>query len=348
MKKFFVMLLALSMLLAICIPATAAEKAIDITDSIKVATYIEMMDKKLKIVRDDAYLMGAMDYTNDTSSADWKAPGTGVRTLSVVDTKGWTNYYNDLDFLIDAADDSTIFAYPCIWSNITGPMTYEFAVDADGIYEFVVLGCAQIKDSDVDNDAKDRGFCVSVDGGQKYQVNISDTKGVFRNYTYDLTYETAMSDEIKTTNGTNTSNFIMGYYYGIEIELKAGKHQFEYWGLEYSGAEDHSQKTSSRLNYAGAYVQKALTDAELETYVYPEVTTEEVTTKEITTKALTTAAPEPTAEPTTAPADVTTATPAGDTTAAPAPAKKGCGSVIGAGVALFAVLGTALVFKKRF
>jgi len=349
MKKLLIALLTLSMLITVCAVSSSADNAaIDITDSIKVATYWEMMDGQLKIVRDDAYLMGAMDYTNDTAAADWKAPGTGTRTLTVTGTKGWTNYFNDLDFLIDVDDEMAIFAYPCIWQNITGPMTYEFTVEADGLYEFVVVGTAQIKEADVDNDAKDRGFCVSVDGGQKYQVNISDTKAVFKNYTYDVTLETAKADEIKTTNGVNTSNYYMGYFYGIEIELKAGKHQFEYWGLEFSGAEDHSQKTSSRLNYAGTYVQKAMTDAELETYVYPEVTTEEPTTKpETTKKPETTAAPVVTEAPTEAPVE-TTATPAADTTAAPAPAKKGCGSAIGAGVALISVIGAAIISKKRF
>ncbi|MBO4321770.1 MAG: hypothetical protein J5919_02130 [Clostridia bacterium] len=345
MKKTLALIVSLVMLAALCVPSSAAGKATDITDTVKCATMFEMMDGQLKIVRDDAILMGAMDYTNDTTAADWSAPGTGTRTLSVTNTKGWTNYMNDLDFLIDADDDSTIWAYPCIWSNIYAPMTYDFSVEEAGTYEFVVVGCAQIKADVVDNDAKDRGFCISVDGGDKYQVNISDTKGVFRDYTYTYDYPDAKADEIKTTNGVNTQNYFMAYYYNIVMDLTAGKHQFEYWGLEYSGDLDLSQEKGPRLNYAGTYVQKYLSEAEIELYTYPEVTTEEVTTKPETTKAATTAAVT-TAAPTEPAVDETTAAPEPETTTA-APAKKGCKSSFGAGILLVAVMGTAVVFKKR-
>ncbi len=345
MKKTLVLVISVILMIALCVPLYAAGKAIDITDTVKCATMFEMMDGKLKIIRDDAILIPATDYTNAISGDD--LPGTGTRTLTVTNTVGWTNYFNDQDFLLDAADDSTIWQYPCIWSKILGPMTYDFTVEEAGTYEFVVVGCAQIKEEAVDNDAKDRGFCVSVDGGDKYQVNISDTKGVFRSYTYDYTYDGVKADEIKTANGVNTTNYFMGYYYNIVIDLTAGKHQFEYWGLEYSGDQDLSQSTGPRLNYAGTYVQKYLSEAEIELYTYPEYTTEEVTTKPETTKAATTAEVT-TAAPTEPTVDDTTAAPAPvSTTGAPKTEESGCKSSVGACVLLVALAGTAVFFKKR-
>ena len=88
--------------------------------------------------------------------------------------------------------------------------------------------------------------------------------------------------------------------------------------------------------------------AEFDPIEYYDVTTEEVTTKGETTKkettaVVTTAAP---IETTDAPAGDDTTAAAPETTAAPA--KKGCKSVIGIGVAIVAVLGAAYVSKKKF
>ncbi|MBQ2512324.1 MAG: hypothetical protein II534_03120 [Clostridia bacterium] len=344
MKKIMTAVLILALAVTMCLPAsaTSAAKARDITDEVKVATVIEMYQNKLPIVRADAIFMDANDYTNDTKAADWSAPGTGTRQITVVGDTGWTNFNNDQNFWIDADKEGALFMYPCIWSNISGPMTYDFEIKEDGLYEFVVVGCAQIKEENVGNDAKDRGFSISVDGGEKVQVNISDTLGVFRDYSYTYSIEEAKAAEITTANGVNSKFFQLCYYYNIVMDLKKGQHTFEYWHLEYSGAEDLHAVNGSRLNYAGAYVQAALTDAELASYVYPEVTTEEPTTKAVTTKAPVTSK-EPGTEAPTANAG-TTAEPS-VTTAAPTTGKteeKGCASVtLGGIVVVAAVLGFA-------
>ncbi len=72
----------------------------------------------------------------------------------------------------------------------------------------------------------------------------------------------------------------------------------------------------------------------------PEVTTEEATTPEATTEEATEATPAQTDAPTDAPAQ----TNAPDVTE---PAKSGCGGMISGVVAVVAILGTALIIKKR-
>ena len=103
----------------------------------------------------------------------------------------------------------------------------------------------------------------------------------------------------------------------------------------------------------GLYVQEFLTEAELANYKYPETSeiieteapTQPVTTKAETTKAETKPADPKTDAATKAPETPTT-TKAPETTAAAE--KKGCGSVVGCGaVVVVAILGSALVAKKR-
>ncbi len=90
----------------------------------------------------------------------------------------------------------------------------------------------------------------------------------------------------------------------------------------------------------------------------PEVTEPETTAPEVTTDAPVvtdepTDAPVVTDEPTDAPeaTDAPTEAPGTDAPApgtdAPAPEKKGCGGMIAGGVAIVAIIGTALVIKKR-
>ena len=332
MKKIMTAVLILALAVTMCLPAsaTSAAKARDITDEVKVATVIEMYQNKLPIVRADAIFMDANDYTNDTKAADWSAPGTGTRQITVVGDTGWTNFNNDQNFWIDADKEGALFMYPCIWSNISGPMTYDF----------------EIKEENVGNDAKDRGFSISVDGGEKVQVNISDTLGVFRDYSYTYSIEEAKAAEITTANGVNSKFFQLCYYYNIVMDLKKGQHTFEYWHLEYSGAEDLHAVNGSRLNYAGAYVQAALTDAELASYVYPEVTTEEPTTKAVTTKAPVTSKEPGTEAPT---ADAGTTAEPSVTTAAPTTGKteeKGCASVTLGGIVVVAAV-LSFAWKAR-
>lgn len=337
------------------IDATTLPKPTDITDQMKYVTAYEMYAGKLPIVRDDAIFMAGNEYD---AAVIGKAPGSGARQIQFTDwaEKGFEYYFEDQFNL----GDGDFYYDTAVWANCAddvddrGQMLYHFKVEEAGTYELVFVGAAQIKADAVDNDAKDRGFTYSVDGGELKQVNISDTKGIFRDYSYIYSGAELEAGTLPVTNGENSQYYQVCYYYGFTVDLTAGDHTLEYYHLFYSGDAPHSKATengnTSRLNYMGAYVQKYLTDAELANYKYPEI----ATTQETTTLApvVTTEKPKDTEAPTAA---VTTkaptpgATEAPDvTTKAPAePAKKsGCGSVIGLGI-LAAIIPAAIIIKKK-
>lgn len=351
MKKILALILSVAMLAVICVPfAVSADdkKAIDITDTVSFATAVEMYEGKLPIVRDDAIFLDPydeLDYTNTVGS------NHANRTIYVSSTAGWTNYSNDEIFLAVCEDDMTSFVYPVVWAGVTTPLQFEFTVTEEDDYEIVVVGCAQIKEADVNNDKKDRGFCVSIDDNQElYQVNAADTKAMFRDYAYNYSVEKALAG-IKTDNGTNSQDMQFGYWYNIVFHLTKGKHVFKYYNLQYSGNEDLAFSTSSRFNYAGAFVQKSLSESELKAYEYPVITTEEETTAEETPAEVTTA--EITTVETTAAQVIETTAAATQPVVTTAEEKKpeaksGCGSVVGGAVAVFVtVLGTAWIVRKK-
>ena len=364
MKKLYALLMSAVLCASMCVSASAAEKAEDITDKVSVSTAIEMYSNKLPIVRMDAIHLPAQEFENDYADAEFKEPGMGDRFVTVSDVT-WEDYFGD--YYINYLEEGTAsFWYPMIWSNITGPMIYTFNVDEAGTYEFVVVGAAQIKPENIGNDAKDRGFCISVDGGQKYQVNISDTQGAFSSdYIYDYTpADVASTNVVNAETGATTSHvYQVAYWYNITMELDKGEHVLEYWGLEYSGETDHSTSTGSRLNYAGTYIQKALSADELAAYVYPEIVKEEPApapepepepeVKEEAPAAEEPAAAETPAAEEAAPAEEAPAedAPAAETPAADAaaPAESGgCGSFIGGGaIVITAILGAAWVSKRK-
>lgn len=231
-------------------------RAKDITSSAKVSTVIEMYNAKLPVIRSDAQFIPANDYINSPYEEGWKDPGTGTRSINIDGVPGWERYFND-NFLYEIDNGLAQFDYPCIWTNIQGPLKYSFTVEKDGVYEFVIVGAGQIRDDYVDNDSKDRGFCISVDGGKKQQVNLSDTLAAFRNYTYTYTMSEEVASQINTPNGINSRNLQMTYTYNIFVNLTKGEHVFEFWQLEYSGDINLSGVNTSRINYAGVYVELA-------------------------------------------------------------------------------------------
>lgn len=362
MKKLFAILMSAVLCASMCVSVSAAAE--DITDKVSVSTAIEMYSNKLPIVRMDAIHLPAQEFENDYADADFKEPGMGDRFVNVTDVT-WEDYFGD--YYINYFEDGTAgFWYPMIWSNITGPMIYTFNIEEAGTYEFVVVGAAQIKPENIGNDAKDRGFCISVDGGQKYQVNISDTQGAFSgDYVYDYSpADVAATNNVNAETGVTTSQvYQVAYWYNITMELDKGEHVFEYWGLEYSGETDHSASTGSRLNYAGTYIQKALSADELAAYVYPEIVKEEPAPEpepepEPVVEEQPAAEEAPAAEETPAAEEEQTAeeeAPAADDPAAApaadnaAPAESGgCGSFIGGGaVVIAAILGAAWVSKRK-
>ena len=358
MKKLLVFVTLFALLLSAsalgvsaAIDASTLETPTDITADVKWVTLYDLYAQQLPVVRDDAQLIFANEY--DATKAG-KAPGAGVRTITISDwaEKGMKSYFNNYYDLEDGVFcfDSTV------WANVVendnwddrGQLVYEFTVSEAGTYEFVFLGCAQIKDADVDNDAKDRGFAFSIDNGKLSQVNISDTRGIFREYKYTYSGAELEEKKVTVTNGENSYYFEPTYYYGITAELSAGTHTLEFYHLFNSG-ETKLTGNGARINFIGFYVEKYLTDAELADYKYPETTPAETTTpspaKETTTpepeKETTT--PEPEKE--TTPADKGT-TPAPKDTSTTAPEKSGCGSVMSLAV-LAAVIPAAVVLWKR-
>ncbi len=363
MKKILSLALVCVMALAICMPAfatTAATPAQDITDSVKFATALEMYKNKIPVVRKDAQFIDPNQYVNGNDEQFVKPDG-GIRTITFMEYI--PKYFEDqFRAMYSIKENYTVFSYPSIWINdlrdadknviAEAKVVYNFEVPKDGTYEFVVVGCAQIKDAQVGKDKNDRGFCLKVDDGNKMQVNISDTQLAFREYKYDYSSKDVEDTNIKTDNGVNSYFYQVGYVYNITCELTKGKHTIEYTNLEYSGEEKPYQ--GSRLNFMGIYVQEFLTEAELALYTnptYPAETDEPETSKtkdDQTTKA-------PTPEKTTpektekAPSPVGTKAPTPEkTTKAPEPEKKGCGSFVGGGaVIVVAILGSALVASKR-
>ncbi len=135
-------------------------------------------------------------------------------------------------------------------------MKYSVTIPETGEYEIIVVGAAQIKAENVDKDAQDRGFCISFDGGEKNQVNVSDTLATFRDYTYDYTVSSAKGASVlKTSKGQNSQVYQMSYIYNLKFQLGKGTHTLEFWHLEYSGNETLGGN-STRMNLAGFYVQK--------------------------------------------------------------------------------------------
>ena len=207
----------------------------DITDQVKWSTVYEVYSMKLPVVRLDAVFVHAQDYDMALAKA---APGSGNRTVTFTDWS-FPFFFDDPFNLGDG-----VFHYDNVkWQNPAnkedvndhGTLTYEIEVSEAGRYEFVVLGCAQITEANLDNDAKDRGFCYSIDGGPMYQMNISDTLGVFREYSYIYSSTDLKEREIKTTNGVNSFYYQPVYYYNMFADLTAGKHKFEFHALAYSG-----------------------------------------------------------------------------------------------------------------
>jgi hypothetical protein len=355
MKKITALLVAVVLMLnmmAIMASAEATPTVVDITNDIKWMTSYDMYLNKTAIVRADAILIETGTYDSTLIA---KAPGGQMRMVTFTDwaEKGMQNYFNDYFNLGDG-----FFAYDAVWAESGsdpydhGRLSYKFTVEEAGMYEIVILGCAQIKEENVDNDAKDRGFAVQVDGGEIQQVNISDTMGTFREYTYSYSQADIEAGTIYTTNGVNNKYFIPTYYYGIQVNLTAGEHTLDYYHLYSSGEHVFESGNSPRLNFMGAYVQKFLTDLERDNYVYPE--TEPVT--EPVTEPQTEPETEPQTEPETDPQ--TDAPEAPEQTQAPSvtpeqtnaptttPDKKGCGGMVGF-AAILALIPAAIVIKKK-
>lgn len=356
MKKFTAILVAIVLMFNMMAIMASADATMptDITADVKWVTAYDMYANKLPVVRADAVHIWADEYDVGLVAS---APGFGFRSITFTDwaTSGMESYFNDEYFGGDG-----YFTYPAVWANSGsdpydhGRLSYKFTVEEAGTYELVIVGAAQIKTENVDNDSKDRGFTYQIDGGQMYQVNISDTLGVFQNSTYEYNYGKAELDstKINTTNGENSWYYQMTYYYGMQMYLEAGEHTLDYYHLFYSGDHVFDSGNGPRLNFAGAYVQKYLTGVEWDNYVYPETTAAPETTEEPkpeTTKAPETDPEQTTAEATQAPEDPEqTQAPAvtPEQTDAPKAEKKGCGGMVGFS-AILALIPAAVVLKKK-
>lgn len=347
MKKTLVLILTIAMLFSVMSISTSAIPegctAIDVTADVKFSTIVDMYVNGTPIIRDDAKFVYSSEA--DAATSIGKTPGSGDRQIIVLDFdkslyKDQIQY--DVHYIVDG-----LFSYPAIWQNnaedgSTAKSVYKFTVPETGKYEFVVIGCAEIKAENVGNPEKERGFSYSFDAGQKYQVNISNSPLVFlQGYNYEYTVADAVSAVKDKTYGF----YQMGCVYNITADLTAGEHTFEYYHLEYNSADAIvNTGNSSRLNFAGFYYQKALSETELANYKYPKAP-DETTTPEVTTKA-----PEPTtpAETTTAkPVETTPKAPAGEVTTAATQNEGGCGSVVSGAAVIIAFAGAAFVAAKK-
>ncbi len=344
MKKILVTTIIMAMLLSlVAVSAAAAPEgctAIDVTADVKFASSLVMYRDGLAIIRDDAVYVDCQEY--DLTLTEAKAPGAGTRIITISDFDE-AAYKDQLQFDYSYFGEGT-WGYNMTWANChddtkSSKMVYKFTVPESGEYEFVIVGAAQIKAENVGNDAKDRGFSYSIDGGQKYQVNISDSPLIFRDYTYAYTMAEGLACE---ADGTYLL-YVPGYVYNIKAHLTAGEHTFEYYHLEWSGETDLRGGNGPRLNYAGFYYQKAIDAIAFENYVYPiaATTTEEITTEAATTEEITTEAP----------GDDATEAPGNDATQAPAdttePAKSGCGSTVSVAAIVLAFAGSCFVISKK-
>lgn len=339
MKKILILLVVLAFFVGMfVVPSFASDEeaptVTDITADVKCVTVYDMYLQKLPVVRADAVFIPSTDYDESLIA---QAPGAAVREITFTDweTSGMENYFDD-----DFNYGDGCFMYDAVWANSNtvdydhGRLSYLFKVPEAGTYEIVFVGAAQIKEADVDNDAKDRGFAFSINEGDIRQVNISDTLGTFRKY--DLEYGKADLDSTKitTANGENSTYFQVAYYYGITVELEAGVHSLDYYHLFSSGEHEFVSGNGPRLNYMGAYVQKYLSDEELENYEYPVITPTPEATPVVT--------PEPEAATPTAPLQEATTAP----TAAPKEEEGGCGSAVGLGM-MYALIPVAFVIRKK-
>ena len=349
MKKLVGLLLILSLLVVMMTVAAFAEDELprDITDEIKWITAYDMYMEKLPIVRDDSVFIHPMDYDAAT------APGSGIREITFTDWEeaDMEEYFDDYFSCGDGC-----FVYDAVWAKSVdfpynhGLMTYTFEVEEAGTYELVFVGAAQIKEEDVNNDAKDRGFAFSVDGGERRQINVSDTSGTFREYAYEYSEADLADTKIQTANGVNSYYYQMTYYYGIQVELTAGEHTLEFYHLFYSGETVFESGDGTRLNFAGAYVQKWLSEDELKDYTYSSDETAEETTAEITEAPIETEAPtDPVTEAPTeteAPTSVETTVESVTVPCTESVEGSGCGSILGFG-AMVAVLAAGLILYRR-
>lgn len=333
----------------------------DITDDVKWITSYDLYLNKVPVVRADAQLITADEY--DMSLCE-KTPGSGLRTVTFLDweEKGMTSFFDD-EF---DCGDGVFGYYSTQWYNVIAndnwddraKVTFSFDVDEAGTYEFVFLGCAQIKADAVGDPSKDRGFSFSVDGGDIKSVNASKTKAIFRDYSYSY----SQADLEAGYDGDNTKYFQPTYFYGITADLTAGKHTLEFYDLFYGSDGTKLTGNGSRMNFMGFYVEKFLDESQFDSYVYPVIETQETTTVIITDSTTVSDGPgtsDPTPTTTPAPADNENNTP--ETTTTPAPGetttkapdsekpaeKKGCGSaVIGLGV-IMALVPAALIIRRK-
>ena len=286
MKKIIALALAVIMLCAIAaVPASAIPEgctAIDITSDVKFMTTYEMYKTGTPIIRDDALFINVQDDLK-TDEPDYVAPGGmgAARKIFITDfdPRGkedqlqYDPFYIDLGPSEDGSAPGGYWEYAAIWPNIPkdipnyskARVVYEFEVNTPGEYEFVFVGAAQIKVANVGDDSKDRGFTYSIDNGQKYQVNVSDSPMVFREYAYDYTCKEAEEGK----DGDQYYYYQMACVYNIKAELSVGKHTIEYYHLEYSGDTVTDGGNGSRLNLGGIFVQKYLDEVALASYTYP-------------------------------------------------------------------------------
>lgn len=360
MKKFFRTMIALLIMTSLTLgilPCAAFSFHTDVTDEVQMIYVLDAYDRELPIVRADAVLYSALDYTRLVGNE----PGCSTRTITVYDW-AFRQYFDDA-FLVDMYGEASgykeaIFEYDVIWlKDVSGATdaekeetcaVYTFSIPEKGKYEFVFVMTAQQLEG-----GAERGFRWAFDGSGEHKSVYIKPITFDGSYLYEYSYE-----EMDEADGRNDF-YQMGYVYGITGEFDEGEHTITIYNLPGINA-------ASRPNLAGFYVEKWLTPEEFENYKYPSAETEPEKTEtepeepvesEKITVARETTAPETTAAPavTTAAPDESTAsrpdaipTSASTTTDEGGTSDSGCGSVISAGaLMLLMAAGIALTVKRK-
>ena len=229
------------LLFAVCISAAAT----DVTDKTKFIFAVDDEFNNIGVIHDDATFVGWAD----NKEAKGYALGTKEDFTGAGFVTGDFTACGNKVRIVNRLDLGTTTDYSMVWMGGTksadkggndAAIVYEITVSESGTYEFIFAGTAQRKAS-AGEEAPRRGFCYTVDGGTKYQVDCNDILFTADSYVYDYTYENTIQNK--------GAYFCVGYAYGITADLSAGTHQIEIYHLE-------DLFTSSRLNYYGFYYQK--------------------------------------------------------------------------------------------
>ena len=236
------------------------DKNLSVTEisDFSVSTMYEMYRDQLPIVRYDAVEVRASEYDQGSSLLN---PEKQVIQMKL---DGWSleDYFGDGwnqgngKFRYDGYKESvpTDSTAP----NVRDLLSYTFTVPQDGTYELVFLAAGEYTGGE-------KGFAYGIDGGNVYQINCTDTKGIYK----EQKYEYAVEDLEADGEDVHSPYYQPAYYYNLTVTLTEGIHTLQFYPLlttsdgKKCGGNDHGMELIS------FYVQKHLSEEEWKNYEYP-------------------------------------------------------------------------------